>query len=227
MEACAPPFLGSICFDCRECGKLEISTYTHQIQIVILVVEFISGTLSNNGLFYFFFVYVVAIHCLIRYLEIVKTTHHPNCRFRTYRNLQLLERCLNDFGHLRILPATMAGAPVLQIVAMFAIIKLRDEMQYPGFLIFPMVFIGAFSGLVVMQTLSAKLMLESEDLVGIWKTKNSIGPISRNSKYRRRMIQSMQGLKVRFGANFMDRETTLVTQNFCVGQTASLLILQN
>jgi hypothetical protein len=225
-EPCTPPFLGSIFLDCSGCGVLQTRENNYGIRALILIFEFYNFTaIFAAAFFYYFFTYLVAIHCLTRYLEML--IHDGNYGFLIYRQLQVLERALNDFGHLRILPATMAAVPVAQIVAFFIIIKLHDQIPLSGFLMYPVALIASFSGLAVMQTLSAKLMLESEKLVGKWKRKNTFsGVVTKNTKYRRRMIRSMQMLKVRFGSNFIDRDTTLVTQNFCLCQTVSLLILQ-
>lgn len=220
VEPCTPPYLGSIFLDCEGCGVLANHEKWSFLRFIFPIVDYHQILcILVGGFFYFFFVYLVSIHCLLRYSEIMTDTKY--LQLVTYRKMEILERLVNDYGRVRILPMALTMAPIIEIMSMFAVIRMRAEIPFPGFLIFPIRFFATFSGLVALQTLAGKLRMTSENLLFSWRRRCG------KSKYYRRKVKSMQPLTVKFASNFVDRETTLVTQNFCVAQTVSLLMLKS
>lgn len=72
-------------------------------------------------------------------------------------------------------------APIVQIMSMFAVVKMHGEISFPGFLVFLILFLTSFTGLLVLQTVW-KLRVISENLLFSWRGAN------RNSKYNRRKV---------------------------------------
>lgn len=221
VDPCAPVYLGAIFLECEGCGKLA----AHQIwslgRFLFPFLDFYHvNSAVTGGFFYVFAIYLVTVYCLLRYTEILgkrQTTAFEG--MATYRELEILERALNDFGRVRMLPPGFTIGPVVEITALFVVIKLHGEIAFPGFLIFPMVVCTTISGLFMVQGVSGKVRVASEDLLRLWRKRYG------GSKYYRRNIRSMQPLTIRFASNWVDRDTVLVTQDFCVGQTVSLLMI--
>lgn len=140
--------------------------------------------------------------------------------FKIYRRLQVLEVLMNDYGRSRLLPSTLGVAPMVEVLGLFTIIKFHEDIPFPGILIFPIGFLTALTGLIVLETMSGALVTRSKEAVLTWaKT------LAGSSPLRRRQFDSLQLLKVKFGNNFLDRVTALITQDFCINQTVSLLIM--
>lgn len=139
--------------------------------------------------------------------------------FKTLGNLQVLEILMNDCGKFRIIPNVLAVTPIIQILALLTIIKFHARIPFPGVLIFPMAYLNVLVALTVLETVSGFLMVRSEDLISTWKIH------VRRKSLQKKQLRCLQSLKVRFGNNFLDRLTALVSHNFCLDQTVSFLIM--
>lgn len=214
FEPCAPVFLGSLLLPCEECGVLKTWSIARVIFpfVNLQTITVILAAVSFNV----FYVYLTVVHCLLRYSQLLGAKPQQTL---IYRELEILERMLNDYGQIRILPPALTIPPIIQITSIFVIIKMREEISFLGFLTFIVAFLSSFLCLVISETITGKLRTVSG---------NRLGVLSRNcgnSKYYRRKARSMRPLTTRFGTNFVDRKTALVTQNFCAEQTVSLLML--
>lgn len=136
-----------------------------------------------------------------------------------YRAIQILEVHLNNYGRIRIVPAFMSGVPFIEILSLFVIIKLHDQIPFPGFLIFPEGFITAFTSIMVFETIAAVLNTKSIGVIAAWSQLST-------GKVRRKEVRSLRPLMVKFGQNYIDRGTPLVSQDFCISQTVSLLLMK-
>lgn len=118
----------------------------------------------------------------------------------------------------------MSGVPFVEVLSLFVIIKLHTEIPFPGFLIFPEGFVTAFSSIMVFETVAAVLNAKSSKMIAAWK--QICYTEKRNAKVKRREVGALRPLIVKFGSNFIDQGTPLVTQDFCVNQTVSLLLMK-
>lgn len=223
FEPCTPVYLSSIFLDCQSCGVLAPHQTWSVARFLFPVLDFHNINLfAVGGMFYMFCIYLTSARCLLRYCEILGDLFSTNPSAAViYRKLEVLERMLNDYGRGLLIPAAMTVVPVIEITSMLAIIKLHGEISFPGFLIFPLTFLVTFTGLCLLETVSGRLRMASTNLLWHWSRRCDIG----DCKYRRRNMRSMQPLTVRFASNFIDRETALVTQNFCLNQIVSLLMM--
>lgn len=218
FEPCAPVYLGSLFLECQACGRLAAHQTWSAARFLFPILDFLNiHTRVIGGWFYMFFFYMVADYCLLRYTQILAEMDMRPSQFMLYRNLEVLERMLNNYGRGQLVPATLTIGPVVEIVSLFGLIKMHAEIPFPGILVLPMGFSGALCGVSLLEVASGKLRTMSEDMLWSWQ--------HGRSKYYRRKIQSMQPLTVRFGSNFIDKGTILATQNFCVNQTVSLLMM--
>lgn len=218
FEPCAPLYLGSLFLNCESRGVLPTQQSWYILRFLLPILDFYNiTTFITAGMFYMFNVYLPSVYCLLRYTDfLLKTKSYQSL---IYKRLEVLERLLNDYGRRRIIPAVMIIVPVIEITSISTIIKTHGEIQLPGLLIFSISFLSTFSALALLGTVSGRLRGTSEDLLHSWRSRG-------NSKYYRRQVISLQPLTARFGNNLTDKDTTLVTQDFCAGQTASLLMLK-
>lgn len=132
--------------------------------------------------------------------------------------IQLLEIQLNQCSQLRIVPTVLTIVPMIEIVCVFCLIKNWSQLSLPVFIL---MFLGGsvcICSIIPFTTIAAMLNTDSSELLMSWKM------FGRN-KYLRKQLTSFRPLKVKFGMNFIDKGTTLVTQNFCVIQIVSLLLM--
>lgn len=161
-------------------------------------------------------------HCLgyrslfVIYIEILagsRTT--KSLALKIDRELEVFERMFNDFAQGRLAPAAMIVIPIIEITSIFATLKMYSEIPFPGILVFPL----AVVVLMAQCPRNGRVKVTSGSVRGAWSGK--VGA----SKATRRSIRAMRPITVRFGSNFMDRETALLTQDFCVNQIVSLLMI--
>ncbi|OXA47796.1 hypothetical protein Fcan01_17086 [Folsomia candida] len=110
-------------------------------------------------------------------------------------------------------------APILQIFCTFVLIKLSHHLPSQGYLTYPFAIFTCFTVCMVFETFAAQLFVNSEHLYTDWKKELGL------TKVNRRGIRALRPMRMKVGSNFIDRGTALVTQDFCINQTVSLLLL--
>lgn len=85
---------------------------------------------------------------------------------------------------------------------------------------YPMTIGIVTSALVVYQTFAAQMGVKSQELGRDWMNENGV------SKVNRREIKAFRPLRVRLESCFIDRGTALVTQDMCLNQIVSLLLME-
>ncbi|OXA41510.1 hypothetical protein Fcan01_23664 [Folsomia candida] len=179
------------------------------------------------GIVYSFFVNIV---CLLSYHRIlereigkIRDTHDMKNCLKLYRQIQVLEKSLNAVLKDSILPSFVLGAPLIQIVSMFVCINLHEEIEMPGFVMFPMMWLDAIWANVFVFTLAScihnvsKKLLQEIKNTGVW--------IENEKRLMKREMVAMSRLKIKFGSNFIDRTTPLTIQNFCWSRTMTLTLI--
>lgn len=140
-------------------------------------------------------------------------------RIKLYRCLQVLEKEQNRFGSERVVPAILVVAPIVQIFCTFVLIKLARSLTSEGYITYPFIISVCVVACMLFETFAAQLGIKSKKLSGDWLMEKNI------SKINRRVIKSFQPIRIKVGSNFIDRGTALVTQDFCITQTVSLLLM--
>ncbi|OXA41340.1 hypothetical protein Fcan01_23704 [Folsomia candida] len=178
------------------------------------------------GIVYSFFVSIV---CLLSYLwilereigKILNTRDLKNC-LKLYRQIQVLEKSLNAVLKDSILPAFVLCAPLIQIVCMFVCINLHAEIEMPGFVMFPMLWLDAIWANVFVYTLASYIHNVSKKLLQEFR---NMAVCIENEGLMRKEMKAMSRLKIKFGSNFIDRTTPLTIQNFCWSRTMTLTLI--
>lgn len=142
-----------------------------------------------------------------------------------YRCTQLLETSFNEFLMVRTVPAMVAFIPTLQIVSQYVCIKMRGEIEMPGFLLFPLILVDSVGVNLLVFTLASWVNNISTKFLHTLDAKIAGRRGTRKWMLRKEKI-ACGVLKIKFGSNFIDSGTPLVIQNFCLTQTMSLILLR-
>lgn len=140
-------------------------------------------------------------------------------RIQLYRSLQVFEKKFNHSLSTRVIPTTLIVAPILQIFCTYVLIKLSHRLPSQGYLTYPFAIFTCSKVCIIFETFAAQLFVNSEKLYADWKKEPGL------LKVNRRRLRSLQPMRMKVGSNFIDRGTALVTQDFCINQTVSLLLL--
>lgn len=135
-----------------------------------------------------------------------------------YRHLQILERNHNSSYSARILPLCIATVPFLLVLSGYALVALFSTGSLAQMLTFLVVYLDITVFALVVLTAASGINVQTEEWVK--KVKSGSG-----NRYLARVRKSWRPLRLEFGGNYVDRLTPLVIQEFCVRQTASLLLL--
>lgn len=126
-----------------------------------------------------------------------------------------------------IVPTTLLGIPLVQIVGLYAMLNLHNTVTMPGFLVFPVMTLNSFVNNIFTVTLASHLHNSSEQvLVSLGKNGVKSQGSGRSKALFRRELKSCSMLKIKFGSNFIDRTTPLVIQNLCLNETMSLTLIK-
>lgn len=137
-----------------------------------------------------------------------------------YRMLQVFESLLNSTVRYRVWPALTAYLPALHVLGAVACIKFHKHLALPNFVFVISVSIIVAVTELIFYTGCSKIYGNSLSWLSCVKS----GGMKMN-KVERKMVRSMQPLRIWFGSNFVDELTPLVIQNFCTDQTVSVLLL--
>lgn len=95
----------------------------------------------------------------------------------------------------------------------------------PGYLVFPLMGIDAGIFNVVVVSLASSIHGLSRKVLR--SVTDRVMKLDIKRKVAKREFRACCNFKVKFGSNFIDRGTTLMIQNFCTNQTASLSLIQS
>ncbi|OXA40072.1 hypothetical protein Fcan01_25179 [Folsomia candida] len=229
-NSCNPPFIGLLVGYCSSCGE-HIEGWDGPIGKVIkafaiLLEGYYWAVISFRAFFLLFNVTIASIRCMLDYIDLLNRVSDTSAgsiglssRISIHRSLQVLEKQINQTLCTRVILATMMGAPINQIFCSYVLIKFWSYLPSAGFLTYPFAIFICVMSVVIFESLAAQMCIKSMDQCMNWLKEKGISYVSR------RKIRSLQALRIKVGSNFIDRGTALVTQNFCINQTVSLLLM--
>lgn len=153
--------------------------------------------------------------------DAINQTEHEYC-VHIYRCIQLLEKCLNDFLMVKIVPALITFVPGIQILGQYICVKMHHDVRMPGFLIFPLLTIDAALINIIIFTLASRVNSVS---IKVLATHEKYSSKFKRTSAIKKSIRACAVLKIKFGSNYIDNGTPLVIQNFCADQTMSLILI--
>ncbi|OXA43101.1 hypothetical protein Fcan01_22054 [Folsomia candida] len=222
---CTPPFLLSMRANCKEPGA---SGYVVQFGIRLFE-SWMQWHMTLSGGTWVIYVLFVGTVCFLTYFRIlyseisrIQQSDDVDACIRLYKCLQVLEKSFNDFLMYRMMPALLACAPGVQVIVQYVCINHHNDIQMPGFLVFPLIGWNAGINNFLVYTLASGINIASE--TALQGMKNKVVGL-RGQKLIRRQLRACSLLKVKFGSNFIDRGTPLVIQDFCINQTVSLTLI--
>lgn len=183
--------------------KYVTQTLSRVPDLMLMVLTIISA--GYYGLFVLYF----GIACmLLRCWENLSNRKSP-AQIKTYRQLQIWEKIMNQSLKGRLFGVVMFVIPVLQVVAFTVLLSLGPNLAW-----FEAGFTAAFACDCLMFCMTvvsfAALLLNctTKWLVGYRR-------LSMHIKYERKVTKSFRPLRVEFRNNFADRTTALVLQDHC------------
>lgn len=150
-----------------------------------------------------------------------KSTEITTRFIKTYRNLKIIEILATITNSWRLIPVFVVGFPAIQFFSSYVCIRLRDEISWPEFLMFPLVYWDGFLINMILFTAASNTYEGSSRLLRKWKWSQ------KHSPYTRKVLASLTPLKFKFGDNFVERTTPLVIQDFSIQNTVTGLLLKN
>lgn len=139
-----------------------------------------------------------------------------------YRELQVLEKLLNDCVKSRIFLVVAITFPMLQVVTSFIVIRADAGMDVAIFVYFGVLMMDAVILNLALFTGAAKIYGGSAKILRKWRGNVFL---STQSKLEKRVLMSICPLRLYFGSNYVDNLTPIVIQAFCSCQTVNLLLL--
>lgn len=139
-----------------------------------------------------------------------------------YKELQVLEKVVNSILRGRILHVSLVLIPAGQVLCGVAFLTLFSAANPFQLALFLVIYLDTALLNGIILTSSAAILLRTKDWIEAMKARNDAR--SRKS-YFRRVQQSLKPLRMEFRNNFVDRLTLLIMQEFCIVQTASVLIM--
>lgn len=209
---CKPPFLSAIF--CH--GSHFDLDFTKRCLFPIF--EFVSaaGIVIGEG----YQATMILVPCLSFLLTELNRIYAFAAGISEYRKLQVLEKIMNSMIRKRIFAVNGYVFPFVQMMLCFIAIKLFQvpdvNILRGGMFLLSYFGVLAFT-LVTFSVAGNVIRISSRWILGYkGRCKSSVG---------KRLYWSLVPLRVQFGNNFVEPLTPLVVQEFCIRQTASLLLL--
>lgn len=167
------------------------------------------------------------ISFISRKLDTISTTCDLKSSIHLYRCLDLLEKSINAFLMHRVLPIIVFCVPGIQIISQYITINYHDHITMPGFLVFPVLAANAAISSMLLLTLASYVHTNSDKLLHVLASRSEGRISGKSGKTIKRGIKSLKPMKIRFGSNFIDQQTPIVIQTFCINQTVSLTLIMS
>lgn len=137
-----------------------------------------------------------------------------------YRELQITEKILNSIFRTRVFLPLLVAVPLIQILSGVAFLTQYHTTGSLFLIVFVVTWFEAT--FTTMLSLSAGSVIYTKTSDWILDGRRQGG----GRELGRKLLKSCRPLRLEFGSNFIDRLTPLVMQEFCVRNTASLLLLR-
>lgn len=140
-----------------------------------------------------------------------------------YKKMQIVVEIVNDCCRHSFFPVCVLGPPLMQILGCFATIKLHNEIDWPLFALFPLFAILGLMATMLPLLGASKIFVASGKVMSNFRSSQTL--LSKKGvKSLKMVLRSTKPLRIWFGGNFVDSSTPIVIQDFCMRQTASLLL---
>lgn len=137
---------------------------------------------------------------------------------KIYRKIGIFEKILNSCIRSRIFLTLALLGPAFQILTGFALIEVVNSPDLSILLACRVIYVGVVAVTLICFSVAGQV----NQISGSWITgRRAIC----KSRADRQQLRSLVPLRIQFGTNYVEALTPLVVQEFCVQQTASLLIL--
>lgn len=150
------------------------------------------------------------------------TVEQMDSSLKMYREFRIIEIINSLACSKRLFPTCVTGFPAIQFSSFYVCLKLHENISWPAFGMFPMLYVDAVFLTIVIFTAASRVFKWSEDQLIEWKQNSLV--ITRKSRLRK-TLNSLPSLKIRMGGNFVDTLTPLVIQDFCIRTSVSMLLL--
>lgn len=218
---CSPPLLGSFLL----CGITRWSCPVMKwiATLILAGMEFaMAMQCALVGIHYILFSQIAGLVLLLGKCELFIKLN-PNdipILVSGYRKLQISERIHNSTFRVVILPVCIFGLPLIEILIGFAIIVLFYETNWFQLVIILVLYLGITVFGLIILTFASSICTKTEGWLKLLKHR-----VGRNGRYWKRVHKSFRPLRLEFGNNYVDRLTPIVMKEFCLRQTASMLLL--
>jgi hypothetical protein len=144
-----------------------------------------------------------------------------------FKNMEILERIFNDCLCLRVTPSLMISTPLLQISCLYICIMLRDEIDYPSFLIYPLFALDAFFFSFLGFSLAGFAWNRSVNVIQQFQSEvKRANDSNKDMKLLKKEVRAMRHIAVKFGANYVDSGLPLTLQKNAMDATLSLILMK-
>lgn len=237
---CLPSTLGGYLIVATQCGgkfgtdlQATWSLYEILSKSLVLLIALSNWFLVSSGC-YFQATLVVLLksYCMKNYVlragqNISRSVSRSNrdnwhtCLI--YREIEVMS---TEFRRLycSMIAGVLVSVMLIQTISLYAIVKLGFELPLPMFIVFFTAGSNAVLVLVYMYSSLAEVFTASQNVLEIKLKTGNIHP----SPWFRRYLKSCKIIKVFIGStNYAEPSTPLTVKDFCIGQTISLMLLEN
>lgn len=202
-----PPLLSALFCQNEDCN--------FAIRFILIIIETTNMAVAADGSGYHGLVLLIpSITFILSDLKYLKTG------ISGYRKLQVLEKIVNSVIRDRIFATYGYFLPFVQLSLCFMAIKIwqSPDANIARMAIFVSPYLGLLTFTMVAFSVAGNVIRISAEWILRFKGKNK-------SAFKRRVCRSLAPLRIQFGNNFVEQLTPLVIQEFCIRQTASLLLV--
>lgn len=141
-----------------------------------------------------------------------------------YQNLQVAKKLTNSCLWSHMFPCIALISPCPEILGGFSVVKLHSFLEIEHLVLIIIIVFACASFNICMLIFSGAGSIYSQSKRWLIIAKKECCYQTALS-IERREIKSMMALRIWFRNNYLDNLTSLVIQDFCMGQTISLLLL--
>jgi hypothetical protein len=226
----SPPFFVSWLPDCNNSDASPSFLVTLAVGSVDMLLY---GIVMQDIILHMSYINIQSMSCLLQYMQILdgnKKIGFTRQKLHFYNGILLLNKLISSRCTWRLFLPNMCAVWSIQIMGMYGLLVVSEHLEENPFMVVLAIVITVDLIIVslIVTKLGGNVSTVSGALLDKWKKEEGTGNSKNyNRKLKRRQLNGLLLVSIRFGGKYMDKTTPFVVQDFCINQAVAISLMNN
>jgi hypothetical protein len=227
----SPPFFVSWLPDCNNSDASPSFLVTLAVGSVDMLLY---GIVMQDTILHMSYINIQSMSCLLQYMQILdqnKRIGFSQRKLHFYNGIVLLNKLISSRCCWRLFLPNMCAVWSIQIMGMYGLLVVSEHLEENPFMVVLAILITVDLIIVslIVTKLGGNVSTVSGALLDKWKKEEERGKDNKNynRRLKRRQLNGLLLVSIRFGGKYMDKTTPFVVQDFCINQAVAISLMNN